>query len=671
MLIGSLIYKDYGISVDEPQQREIGKTSLNFIAQYFKISPLIDPNEIYPNAGEVFSAQRDRDYGVAFELPAEFLVKILGLQEEKIYYFRHYLNYLLFCISIICFYQLLLHRFHKFSFAALGTLFLIVSPRIFGDAFYNTKDLAFLSFVVIASYTMMRYLSNPNILNNVLHALATACAVDVRIMGAMIFGLTCLGLAAKMYTKEMSLVSFMKQVFIYSTLTCIFVFILWPWLWLDPISNFLEAFRNMSRFRTNLTMLYLGNLIWSGNLPWHYVPVWIAITTPPVYLVLFFIGIIAVPLTNNKTLVDKKIQDYLFLALFFLPIILVITLNSVIYNGWRHLYFVYPSLIYLSIRGFSYLCTVIKKKFLLNALWVITLCFFGNTAFWMIKDHPYQYLYFNILSKDWVSNFDVDYYGVAYKNSLEKILAKSSEDKISIFSTVYADDNGRALGEFPGQTIWQRTPFESLQMLSQKNQDKLILYRPEECSDYIFLTYKSSKYLEYLKKNEFEIFDTVRSGNKLIYTIFKRIVPLEGGLINTKLNQPIIFSDPNTHCFLPKGWIDQHEPWGIWSGTHKARIAVPPPRGASSLLMEVRAFVAGPLKSQTIQVNIPDYPQQNFTISNFDNNFITIKLPSNLNHFEFLKIDISIPDATAPKKLGISEDPRTLGIGLKNMTFLK
>jgi hypothetical protein len=671
ILIGSLIYKDYGISVDEPQQREIGKTSLNFIAHFFHISSLIDANEIHANAESVFSTQRDRDYGVIFELPAEFLVKILGLQEENIYYFRHFINYILFSVSVICFYYLLLHRYQKASLALLGVLFLVLSPRIFGDAFYNTKDLAFLSFIVIASYTLVRYLANPNTVNCIWHAIATACAVDVRIMGAMVIGLTCVGLFAQFYVKEKSFSIFLKQVIAYIALTCIFVFIFWPWLWTDPIGHFLEAFKNMSKFRTNLNMLYFGDMVWSGNLPWHYVPTWIFITTPLLYLALFFIGIFAVPFGNNKSLVNEKIQDYLFLTLFFLPIILVIALNSVIYNGWRHLYFVYPSLIYLSIRGYSYLSTLIRQRALLNTLKIIVLCSLGSTTFWMIKDHPYQYLYFNALPKDWVRNFDVDYWGVAYKNSLEKILANSSAEKISIFSTVYYDDNGRALGEFPGQTIWQRTPFESLLMLSQANQDKLIMYRPEECSDHIFLTLKSDKYTEYLKKSEFEVFDTVKSGNKLVYAIFQRKVPLEGGLIDTKLNQPIVFSDPNTHCFLPKGWINNHESWGVWSGAHQARIAVPIPEGANSLQMDLRGFVGGSLKKQIMRVNIPNLPPQNFIIDNFESNLITLNLPPNRNSNEFLKIDISIPDAISPKQLELSEDPRTLGIGLKSITFLK
>ena len=155
-------------------------------------------------AEEVFQGQRDKDYGVVFELPVEFLIKILGIQDENIYYFRHYINFILFGICLTFFYKILFFRYKESSIALLGTLFLIVSPRIFGDAFHNTKDLAFLSFVVIASYTLIRYIFQPNTLNCIWHSIATACAVDLRIMGIILIGLTSAGLIFQLNAKNKS-----------------------------------------------------------------------------------------------------------------------------------------------------------------------------------------------------------------------------------------------------------------------------------------------------------------------------------------------------------------------------------------------------------------------------------------------------------------------------------
>lgn len=405
-------------------------------------------------------------------------------------------------------------------------------------------------------------------------------------------------------------------------------------------------------------------------MPWFYIPIWIAITTPLFYIALFLVGTFALVTPNKIAGPNEKLLDYLFLALFLMPIILVIILNSVLYNGWRHLYFVYPALIYLSVRGFAYLTTLLKTKALLSALVVIVFTSLSSTVFWMVKDHPYQYLYFNPLAKDWIKQFDVDYWGVAYKNSLQKIVDSSATEKVAVFSNVYYDDNERALGEFPGQTIWQRTPFESALMLSPADQDKLVLHRREECSDYIFLTIRSHKYSEYLKRNEFELFDIVKSGNQIVYGIFKRKIPLEGGLLETQANQPIVFSNPNTHCFLPKGWSDSHEDWGVWSTGKKTRIELPIPRGSNSVKLDLRAFVGGTLTKQKVQISIQGNSPQIFELNHFENNIVELKFRPEKNSNEVLKIDLFLPNASTPKELGLSEDQRMLGIGLKKIIFL-
>ena len=50
----------------------------------------------------------------------------------------------------------------------------------------------------------------------------------------------------------------------------------------------------MSRFPHNSEMLYLGKLIPDSLPPWHYVLVWIGVTTPILYLVGFLAGLIAI-----------------------------------------------------------------------------------------------------------------------------------------------------------------------------------------------------------------------------------------------------------------------------------------------------------------------------------------------------------------------------------------
>src|SRR5262249_34061928 len=147
---------------------------------------------------------------------------------------------------------------------------------------------------------------------------------------------------------------------VYLPAAFLFVVAMWVWLWGNPVGHFLEAFASMARFRYQGDTLYLGHAVPSDALPWHYAPVWIAITTPPLYLVLFVVGAAAILwrlATRGLALWegDEELQDLFFLGLVVLPIAAVIVLHSVLYGGWRHLYFIYPAFLMIAVRGWMVL----------------------------------------------------------------------------------------------------------------------------------------------------------------------------------------------------------------------------------------------------------------------------------------------------------------------------
>ena len=129
-------------------------------------------------------------------------------------------------------------------------------------------------------------------------------------------------------------------------------------------------------------------------------------------------------------------MDLFFIILFFAPLFATIIFNSTIYNGWRQVYFIYPGLIYISISGLIYINKSFKKKTL---IYLFLTVYSFSTLYWMIYNHPHQYVYFNnLISKDNIKDkFDLDYWGLSYKESLEKVLQndKSEEIKISNLSS--------------------------------------------------------------------------------------------------------------------------------------------------------------------------------------------------------------------------------------------
>ena len=188
----------------------------------------------------------------------------------------------------------------------------------------------------------------------------------------------------------------------------------WPYLWENPLIHFIDNFKSLSSYISvgyNFYNFYLGNYYVSTNVPWHYIFVWISITTPIFYLALFLIGFTNYTLkfknrlfkisnnnsVNNFWTGETELQDLIYYVLFIIPIFTVILLNSTLYNGWRHLYFVYPCFLLISLKGLY----LIDLYYLRKKNWqlkIFVALFLTHIAFIMIKDHPHQNIYFNFLA---------------------------------------------------------------------------------------------------------------------------------------------------------------------------------------------------------------------------------------------------------------------------------
>jgi hypothetical protein len=342
-------------------------------------------------------------------------------------------------------FQLAKRRFSDWRLGLLAAVFLVLSPRLFTEMFYNCKDAVFMAAFAIATNTAVAFLERPSWRRMAWHAFACAYAVDVRIM-AIILPLATLGLvglqAARGAYKGQQLV---PKVIAYVALVSGFIILLWPYLWESPVQHFLESFRNMSKFRWEGELLYAGIVYTGDQIPWHYVPVWIAITTPLLYLVGFFAGVF---LTLRQVVrrgwrlyaTSSEWQDLLFLGLTIAPLVAVIVLHSVLYDGWRQLYFVYPSLLLLSMRGLIALWKWRPARLQWQLPWKrISYTALVSTVVLMLVQmvalHPLQNTYFNILPGRHIEpRFELDYWGLSYHKGLEWIVKNDKRIHIKVSS---------------------------------------------------------------------------------------------------------------------------------------------------------------------------------------------------------------------------------------------
>jgi len=512
------IYRDYGISSDEPFSRANEAVTLKYVAERFAPSLIKGAANSLPSwvARSSLNEWPDRDYGIAFEAPAVALEVILGISNQKnVYMFRHLLTFLVALSGIFAVHRMVERRFSDWRIGLLAALFLVLTPRLFAESFYNSKDVVFMAFFAIAMNTMIKFVLDPSFRSALLHGLASAVAIDVRIMAVILPTATVTILIIRLLKRELPIPLTCRAVAGYLAAACIFVLMMWPWLWSDPIGNIVQAFMNMTKFRWPGEVRYMGRFVLASDLPWHYIPVWISITTPLLYLGLFIVGAFntlrniasrGMRLWNG----DEELQDAIFLGLFATPILAVILLRSVLYDGWRQLYFIYPAFLLVAIGGWislwgKNLAWTIRK----SVLAVITAISMVYTAAWMWRAHPFQNVYFNTLAwTDLRSQYELDYWGLANRKALEYIL---NNDKSEVVYVQADSDTPLA------------TAFE---MIDEQDRRRLKYSDDPNLSRYAITNYRGVRDLDDAKyANDYVPFYRVQVDDEVILSVFHRKEP--------------------------------------------------------------------------------------------------------------------------------------------------
>jgi hypothetical protein len=444
ILTGVLLHRDYSVSIDEPRHHLNGMVSIKYVSEL--LLPELAQRQPGSQLIPALKGYSENDHGVAFEVPMALLNFVLTHGDPQAsYWLRHLCIFLVFVIGVYALFGLATMRFQSWRWGLLAAVVLVLSPRFFAEAFYNAQDIVFMALFTLSMYTLARLLQRPTNLRALLHALATALSIDVRIPGIMLVAFT-LGMIGVEFlrlsaSERISKQRLIKVTLLFLVVTPVFVVVGWPALWESPLTNFWAALQSMSHFSWKSKVFYFGKFLSGTQIPWHYIPVWIIITTPLPYLLAAALGVVdevrnwwAQPTKQLQTLQQRL--GLLFILWLFGPILLIIVLHSVIYNGWRHLYFIYPALVLLAVQGVRYLVWYSRQSrgrwrlaygiLLLGSLEV------GHTVVRMVREHPHQQVYFSFLPANKVVRlFDRDYWGLSYREGLEWILAHDTSPKVT------------------------------------------------------------------------------------------------------------------------------------------------------------------------------------------------------------------------------------------------
>jgi Dolichyl-phosphate-mannose-protein mannosyltransferase len=427
LVLGFIVFGDYGIAWDEPNQRVIGQRSWDYVF----------------SGDNTLNDFKNRDYGVAVELPLIFLEKTLGMNDTRdIYRMRHLTIHLFFLLSAFAFYFLIWFLYRNKPLAICGYLMFLLSPRIYAQSFFNSKDIPFMCMFIFCFLVFAIAFRDKKIRYFALLGILSGLLINIRIMGIVILvvvtALVLTDIIMGRYRKKMLL-----NYIVYLVLTVTVVVLSWPWLWQDPAGHFRIAFSNMSKFRWNNNILMNGDFVKASAVGWKYLPQWFGLTTPVIYLLLGIAGFVFLVFRFFRKSFDFIRQTInrnhlIYLVCFAGPVIAVIVLHSVLYDGWRQLYFIYPAFLLLAVYGLSSLvkARVFSGDLPKVAVSILLIVSFASIGFTMIKSHPFEDVFFNILlsKKDQYlrKTFELDYWGTSYKQALEYIVARDHSPELKI-----------------------------------------------------------------------------------------------------------------------------------------------------------------------------------------------------------------------------------------------
>lgn len=429
----------YGITWDEYGDAEYAKRVLSYYISAGK------DDSVFTETGDNVIFSHLLYYGPMVNLFMAFVAKYLspfGLYET-----RHILVSLIAITGIIYAGRVgkLLGNWQTGVFVIV---LLLVSPHFFGHSFNNQKDIPFATGYIVSLYYLICFikeLPSPTRKTTFLVALSFGLTIGVRIGGLLLpsYLAMCMGLWWLYQTTKTGIkttgkwvVPFAARLAVIGVSAYIIGILFWPWALQNPIKNPIEA---LTRFTNYLNVynyeLFEGQLLFMANKPWYYLPKYILIQSPLLVWVgvAFFIVLVAGQLKNNKLWFWLLL---VFVAVF--PVSYAILKNSSLYNGWRQFLFVYPPLVVLAALGWQWLASLSKQKAISMAVLGV---FTGNAAylaFWMVKNHPNQYVYFNQLVggvKGAYTYYETDYYSNSLKQAADWFTANVGTDKPYTIST--------------------------------------------------------------------------------------------------------------------------------------------------------------------------------------------------------------------------------------------
>jgi hypothetical protein len=446
---GLLVTPDYGMPWDE--NFEVGVLGSD-VREYIALVQGADAKPAETSTGMVLldaSENVDIDHGQSVYYlfsPALFFQYGEGAVRTLMLLWHGY-TFLVFMTGVIAIYLIAAYLTKNWRYGLAASLLLYLSPRFFAEGHYNNKDVMAMVMMLWCLWFAIRFIERRTFGASLLFALFGALATNMRVSGIALFGLCgLLYIATLSVNRTWSIKAFLAGLLsivafagFYAALT--------PGLWNDPMKFLQYVFARSSNFSD-----WPGYVFYMGHaarpVPWNYIPVMIAITTPLFVLALILFGNIAAFVqpfrTKAKTLFAGEHKYYLvMLALIWLFLGFAMIARPILYDNWRHFYFLYCFLLLLAVYGLKTLVDLLKGKWKYLAFGALGLQLLAMLVT-IIMSHPFQFVYYNALAgSNPGAKFDLDYWNVSQAQTLMKLIdSVDSEEQITVTSSDWYTGDG-------------------------------------------------------------------------------------------------------------------------------------------------------------------------------------------------------------------------------------
>ncbi len=412
-----------GINEDDSYQNDYSEKLIQFYTTFGENKSALD----VPKGRMHF-------YGGFFDVTTGMVNKILGNDpyDAGYHHIRHIFNAFL-GFMIIFFMGLFLKELVGWKGAVLGMLFLFLSPRFLGHSLMNPKDIPFAAGYIMSIYFMLKLLHEmpkPKWSLVIGLGLSMGLALGTR-AGAMLiwayFGLFALmHLISKQGIKNIFkdtklLLDYIKYCGAAALLGFIIGILFWPYALVNPIEHISKALTEFSQLTIGVSLLFEGANIKSNDIPWYYPFAWIWRTIPLFVLLIYPISFLFIP-TWLKKFKDKWLYIFaLYFATIF-PLAYITYQGSSMYDGWRHLIFIYPTMGGIAALCWLHISNMLKEaKILLIGCFALLGIMMMESGSFIIRNISYPYVYFNTLSggvSAALGNYELDYWGLSIKPAL-------------------------------------------------------------------------------------------------------------------------------------------------------------------------------------------------------------------------------------------------------------